>query len=86
MSEALAPATQGWQRLRSRPLRLAHCDIHCKNMILDQGHVVFLDGELALWGDPVYDGARPSPRRGHPKQQGQRDNHRHGLGESPVPG
>lgn len=51
----LAPATQGWQRLRSRAFRLAHCDIHRKNMILDHDHVVFLDWELALWGDPVYD-------------------------------
>jgi aminoglycoside phosphotransferase (APT) family kinase protein len=51
----LAAATQRWERLRSRPFRLAHCDIHRKNMILNEGHVVFLDWELALWADPVYD-------------------------------
>ncbi|MEV3992807.1 aminoglycoside phosphotransferase family protein [Streptomyces sp. NPDC049837] len=42
--------------LTARPFRLLHADIHRKNMILtDQNHVVFLDWELALWGDPVYD-------------------------------
>jgi aminoglycoside phosphotransferase (APT) family kinase protein len=53
--EPLAPGTDGWQRLRSRPFRLVHCDIHRKNMILERDNVVFLDWELALWGDPVYD-------------------------------
>ncbi|MER7106360.1 phosphotransferase family protein [Streptomyces sp. NPDC000229] len=39
-----------------RPFRLLHADIHRKNMILtDRNHVTFLDWELALWGDPVYD-------------------------------
>lgn len=42
--------------LPARPFRLLHADIHRKNMILTgQNHVVFLDWELALWGDPVYD-------------------------------
>ncbi|MFC8916227.1 aminoglycoside phosphotransferase family protein [Streptomyces sp. NPDC057116] len=42
--------------LSARPFRLLHADIHRKNMILtDQDQVVFLDWELALWGDPVYD-------------------------------
>jgi aminoglycoside phosphotransferase (APT) family kinase protein len=54
-AEPLAPAADGWQHLRSRPFRLVHCDIHRKNMILERDHVVFLDWELALWGDPVYD-------------------------------
>jgi len=53
--EPLAPATERWRSLRPRPFRLAHCDVHRKNMILSQGHVVFLDWELALWADPVYD-------------------------------
>ncbi|MFJ4780250.1 aminoglycoside phosphotransferase family protein [Streptomyces sp. NPDC088762] len=44
------------RRLAERPFRLLHADIHRKNMILaDDGHVAFLDWELALWGDPVYD-------------------------------
>ncbi|WP_328725642.1 aminoglycoside phosphotransferase family protein [Streptomyces sp. NBC_00259] len=42
--------------LAERPFRLLHADIHRKNMILGRrGQVVFLDWELALWGDPVYD-------------------------------
>jgi thiamine kinase-like enzyme len=32
-----------------------HCDIHRKNMIHTPDRVVFLDWELALWGDPLYD-------------------------------
>ncbi len=43
-------------RLARRPFRLLHADIHRKNMIMaESGHVAFLDWELALWGDPVYD-------------------------------
>lgn len=42
--------------LSGRPFRLLHGDIHRKNMILtEDAGVVFLDWELALWGDPVYD-------------------------------
>ncbi|WP_175439094.1 phosphotransferase family protein [Streptomyces vilmorinianum] len=42
--------------LSERPFRLLHADIHRKNMILtDRAGVAFLDWELALWGDPVYD-------------------------------
>ncbi|OKK15198.1 hypothetical protein AMK16_28610 [Streptomyces sp. CB00455] len=42
--------------LSRRPFRLLHADIHRKNMILgDAGRIAFLDWELALWGDPVYD-------------------------------
>ncbi|MEU7035931.1 aminoglycoside phosphotransferase family protein [Streptomyces sp. NPDC046237] len=44
------------RELTKRPFRLLHADIHRKNMILtDQARVTFLDWELALWGDPVYD-------------------------------
>lgn len=39
----------------SRPFRLLHADIHRKNMIRELHGTVFLDWELALWGDPVYD-------------------------------
>ncbi|MCX5587905.1 aminoglycoside phosphotransferase family protein [Streptomyces erythrochromogenes] len=43
-------------RLSRRPFRLLHADIHRKNMIMAEGgRVAFLDWELALWGDPVYD-------------------------------
>ncbi|MFZ3550064.1 aminoglycoside phosphotransferase family protein [Streptomyces sp. 4.24] len=44
------------REMAERSFRLLHADIHRKNMILtDEGRVVFLDWELALWGDPVYD-------------------------------
>ncbi|MEU9006417.1 aminoglycoside phosphotransferase family protein [Streptomyces sp. NPDC048551] len=42
--------------LTARRFGLLHADIHRQNMILtDDGRVAFLDWELALWGDPVYD-------------------------------
>jgi aminoglycoside phosphotransferase (APT) family kinase protein len=44
-----------WDSLASRPFTLVHSDIHRKNMILADGRTVFLDWELALWGDPVYE-------------------------------
>ncbi|MCW2900800.1 MAG: hypothetical protein JWO67_3065 [Streptosporangiaceae bacterium] len=44
-----------WGALASRPFTLVHSDIHRKNMILAEGKTVFLDWELALWGDPVYE-------------------------------
>lgn len=44
------------RELTDRPFRLLHADIHRKNMILtDRDGVAFLDWELALWGDPVYE-------------------------------
>lgn len=44
-----------WPSLTRRPLVCAHSDIHRKNMIIKDGQSYFLDWELALWGDPVYD-------------------------------
>lgn len=45
--------------LGSRPFRLLHCDVHRKNILLqhidDRPVCRFLDWELALYGDPVYD-------------------------------
>lgn len=45
--------------LSSRPFRLLHSDVHRKNIILqpvEDGTICrFLDWELALFGDPVYD-------------------------------
>lgn len=49
----LAPVR--WDTLSSRPFCLVHSDVHRKNMILADGHTVFLDWELALWGDPLYE-------------------------------
>ncbi|MEV0578248.1 aminoglycoside phosphotransferase family protein [Streptomyces sp. NPDC050392] len=50
--EELGKAASG---LTSRPFRLLHGDIHRGNMISDDGRTYFLDWQLALWGDPVYD-------------------------------
>lgn len=55
-SDPLAPVLDGWAALTPRPFRLLHCDVHRKNVIVcPDGHAAFLDWELALWGDPVYD-------------------------------
>jgi aminoglycoside phosphotransferase (APT) family kinase protein len=51
--EPLAPIR--WDSLASRPFALVHSDVHRKNMILADGGTVFLDWELALWGDPLYE-------------------------------
>ncbi|MEV0971035.1 phosphotransferase family protein [Microtetraspora glauca] len=53
--DPLAPVLARWSELTPRPFVLVHADVHRKNMILRDGHVVFLDWELALWGDPVYE-------------------------------
>ena len=54
-ADPLAPVLARWEALQPRPFRLLHTDIHRKNMILARGRTYFLDWELALWGDPVYD-------------------------------
>ncbi|WP_369380795.1 aminoglycoside phosphotransferase family protein [Streptomyces sp. cg36] len=42
--------------MAARRMGLLHADLHRQNMIIsDGGRVAFLDWELALWGDPVYD-------------------------------
>ncbi|MET7369364.1 aminoglycoside phosphotransferase family protein [Streptomyces sp. NPDC005566] len=41
--------------LAARPFQLLHGDIHRGNMIWGNGQTFFLDWQLALWGDPVYD-------------------------------
>jgi aminoglycoside phosphotransferase (APT) family kinase protein len=53
--EPLAPILSKWSSLTPRPFRLVHADVHRKNMILTENGTVFLDWELALWGDPVYE-------------------------------
>jgi aminoglycoside phosphotransferase (APT) family kinase protein len=54
-SDPLALIQARWETLRPRPFKLLHTDIHRKNLILSHGRTYFLDWELALWGDPVYD-------------------------------
>jgi aminoglycoside phosphotransferase (APT) family kinase protein len=53
--DPLAPVTDALDGLRSRAFGCVHADIHRKNMIVRDGHCVFLDWELTLWGDPLYD-------------------------------
>jgi aminoglycoside phosphotransferase (APT) family kinase protein len=54
-ADPLAPVLARWTALHPRQFRLLHTDVHRQNMILARGHTYFLDWELALWGDPVYD-------------------------------
>ncbi|MFI5620066.1 aminoglycoside phosphotransferase family protein [Streptomyces sp. NPDC051567] len=50
------PLRERARNMAGRRFGLLHADIHRQNMMLtDGGLVVFLDWELALWGDPVYD-------------------------------
>lgn len=49
----LAPLSN---RLRGRPFVLCHADIHRGNCVLDQdGRIVLLDWEIALFGDPAFE-------------------------------
>jgi aminoglycoside phosphotransferase (APT) family kinase protein len=54
-ADPLAPVFAAWPTLTRRPMACVHSDIHRKNMIVRNGVSHFLDWELALWGDPVYD-------------------------------
>ncbi|MGH3621617.1 MAG: phosphotransferase family protein [Sciscionella sp.] len=53
--DPLATTQASWVSLASRPFRIVHADVHRKNMVVIGDGVVFLDWELALWGDPVYE-------------------------------
>lgn len=53
--DPLRPVVAAWPALTSRPFHLLHADLHRRNMIVTGHGVVFVDWELALWGDPVYD-------------------------------
>ena len=54
-ADPLQVVEAAWPSLTGRPLVCVHSDIHRKNMIIKDGESYFLDWELALWGDPVYD-------------------------------
>ncbi|MEU6412992.1 aminoglycoside phosphotransferase family protein [Microbispora sp. NPDC046933] len=54
-ADPLAAARARWPAMASRPFRLLHSDVHRKNMIVDGARTIFLDWELALWGDPLYE-------------------------------
>ncbi|MER5864667.1 aminoglycoside phosphotransferase family protein [Kitasatospora sp. NPDC002040] len=53
--EPLAVVEPLWDGLTSRPFALLHADLHRKNMIVRDATTWFLDWELALWGDPLYE-------------------------------
>ncbi|WP_246508770.1 phosphotransferase family protein [Actinocrinis puniceicyclus] len=53
--DPFAPLRERWDTMTSRPFALAHTDVHRKNIILSGGHSCFLDWELALLADPVYE-------------------------------
>ncbi|MES9539952.1 phosphotransferase [Actinomadura sp. NPDC000600] len=54
-ADPLAPVGDLWRGLTPRPFTCVHADVHRRNMIVNGGSTTFLDWELALWGDPVYD-------------------------------
>ncbi|MGW5684048.1 aminoglycoside phosphotransferase family protein [Nonomuraea sp. NPDC003754] len=54
-ADPLAAIRARWPLLTERRFGLVHADVHRKNMIVTAGRTFFLDWELALWGDPVYD-------------------------------
>ena len=54
-ADPLRGVREDWSSMSPRPFGLVHSDIHRKNMILTPDQVVFIDWELALWGDPLYD-------------------------------
>ncbi|MGH3794679.1 MAG: phosphotransferase [Pseudonocardiaceae bacterium] len=53
--DPLAAVVAAWPAMKPRPFRAVHADVHRQNMLMSPRGVVFLDWELALWGDPVYD-------------------------------
>lgn len=53
--DPLAPVLAAWPALTPRPFRLLHTDVHRRNIVMSARGTVFLDWELALWGDPLYE-------------------------------
>ncbi|MFJ3276539.1 aminoglycoside phosphotransferase family protein [Streptomyces sp. NPDC086776] len=62
----------GLTALAVRPFRLLHGDIHRGNMIKGARETFFLDWQLALWGDPVYDLADHVHKMGYTPDDKQR--------------
>ncbi|MFJ4780251.1 phosphotransferase family protein [Streptomyces sp. NPDC088762] len=54
-ADPLAVVESRWDTLTPRPFAVLHADLHRKNMIVADGVTWFLDWELALWGDPMYE-------------------------------
>lgn len=54
-ADPFAPVQILWERMTPRRFALVHADVHRKNIIIQDDRSFFLDWELALYGDPVYD-------------------------------
>ncbi|MEU9603427.1 aminoglycoside phosphotransferase family protein [Streptomyces sp. NPDC048057] len=67
--EPLAVFEARWERLTGRPFVVLHADLHRKNMIVSGGSTWFLDWELALWGDPLYEIAVHFHKMDYPDHQ-----------------
>jgi tetratricopeptide (TPR) repeat protein len=74
-ADPLTAVLARWAALQPRPFRLLHTDIHRKNIIVAAGQAYFLDWELALWGDPVYDLAVHLHKMGYLPAEGQAMRH-----------
>ncbi|MFF7079885.1 phosphotransferase family protein [Streptomyces lavendulae] len=58
-----------WDGLTPRPFTVLHADLHRKNMIVADGATWFLDWELALWGDPMYEIGIHFHKMDYPEEQ-----------------
>lgn len=68
-AEPLAVVDSRWDGLTPRPFALLHADLHRKNMIVRERETWFLDWELALWGDPMYEIAIHFHKMDYPEEQ-----------------
>lgn len=68
-AEPLAVVDELWDSLTPRPFAVLHADLHRKNMIVSDGATWFLDWELALWGDPMYEIAIHFHKMDYPDDQ-----------------
>ncbi|MFF0553163.1 phosphotransferase family protein [Streptomyces sp. NPDC004311] len=68
-SDPLAVVEPRWDSLTSRPFAVLHADLHRKNMIVTDGATWFLDWELALWGDPMYEIGIHFHKMDYPEEQ-----------------
>ncbi|MEU5974478.1 aminoglycoside phosphotransferase family protein [Streptomyces sp. NPDC047315] len=67
--EPLAVLEPRWGAVTGRPFVVLHADLHRKNMIVSDGATWFLDWELALWGDPLYEIAVHFHKMDYPDHQ-----------------
>ncbi|MEU6213557.1 phosphotransferase [Streptomyces sp. NPDC047023] len=68
-ADPLAVVEPRWDSLTSRPFAVLHADLHRKNMIVTDGATWFLDWELALWGDPMYEIGIHFHKMDYPEEQ-----------------